>query len=75
MKKLEKSVLAPLPLADESLTAVAGAKGGKYGMWFDASPVTNVQTNVSGPVIQIAALNGGDLAQLAGVLQGNAVKF
>jgi hypothetical protein len=75
MKTLEKT-LAPMPLADEELTAVAGAKkGGKYGMWFDASPVTNVQTNVSGPIVQIAALNGGDVTQLAGVLQSNSVSF
>jgi hypothetical protein len=75
--KLEKSLRAPMPLADEALTAVAGAKGGKYGakLSFWDSPVTNVQTNVSGPIVQIAALNGGDVTQVAGVLQSNSVSF
>jgi hypothetical protein len=77
MKTLEKSLLAPMPLADEELTAVAGAKKGhkKHGLSFDASPITNTQTNVSGPIIQIAVGNLGDVTQVAGVAQSNSVSF
>jgi hypothetical protein len=73
-----KSTLAPMPLADEALTAVAGAKRGRKrggGLSFDASPVTNTQINVAAPVIQIALFNGGGVEQFADVLQGNAIKF
>jgi hypothetical protein len=76
--KIEKSLRAPMPLADEELSIVAGAKRG-HGrgpkLAFRDSPVTNIQTNVSGPIIQIAAGNGGDVTQVAGVLQSNSVSF
>jgi hypothetical protein len=77
MIKLEKTALAPLPLADEELVAVAGAKKGhkKYGLSFLNSPITNTQTNVSGPIVQLALGNEGDVTQAAFVSQSNSVSF
>ncbi len=76
MKTLEKSLLAPMPLADEELTAVAGAKKGhKHGLSFLNSPVTNTQTNLSGPIVQLALGNEGDVTQAAFVTQSNSVSF
>jgi hypothetical protein len=72
-----KSVLAPIPLADESLTAVAGAKRGRRGpkLSFRNSPVTNTQSNTSGAIVQIALGNEGDVSQGAYVEQSNSISF
>ncbi len=66
--------LRPAPLADADLAAVAGAKKG-HGPVFLASPVTITQTNVGGPIVQLAALNAGDVSQAAAQSQSNSVSF
>jgi hypothetical protein len=74
MKKLEKSLLAPMPLADEALTVVSGARR-RASKLFRNSPVTNVQGNFSGPIVQVAEGNYGDVTQAAFVAQSNSVSF
>jgi hypothetical protein len=72
-----KSTLAPMPLADEALTAVAGAKRGKRGpkLSFRNSPLTNTQSNTSGAIVQLALGNEGDVTQEAYVEQSNSISF
>lgn len=77
-KKLVQSVHArrsPARLADEDLAAVSGAKKGGVPAWMYGSPITNQQTNVSGPIVQIAVGNSGPVSQLALVQQGNVASF
>ena len=67
-------MMKPMPLADADLAAVSGAKKG-YGPKFVHSPVTITQSNVGGPIGQVAALNEGCVDQSAGFSQSNSVSF
>ncbi|MGE5434886.1 MAG: hypothetical protein ACM3S3_08905 [Candidatus Doudnabacteria bacterium] len=70
---IRKSMKKPLArLSDDALATVSGATGQS---WYFGSPITNVQTNVAGPVVQLAVLNGGAVAQAVGLVQGNFASF
>ncbi len=63
------------PIADADLALVSGGKKHGHGPSFSYSPVAIAQTNVGGPIVQIAIGNSGDVTQNAGFSQSNSVSF
>ncbi|MGE5434885.1 MAG: hypothetical protein ACM3S3_08900 [Candidatus Doudnabacteria bacterium] len=69
IKPMKKSLAAAARLSDDALATVSGA--GVYVL----SPITNVQSNFAGPVLQVAAANFGLTSQAVAVVQGNSATF
>ena len=68
-------------LADSELTSVAGAHGRHHHKKHYKEPgfgwgsLVNSQSNVTGPIIQIAIGNSGPVTQVVGVSQSNQASF
>ena len=68
-------------LGDDELSTVSGAhgRGHAYGKYKHLLPwygsLTNTQSNVTGPIVQIAIGNSGPVTQAVGVSQSNSASF